>query len=44
MSIVITIVASFLLTVLLGMVLIPVLHALKAGQSFREIGPKWHQV
>ena len=44
MSIVITIVASFLLTVLLGKVLIPVLHALKAGQSIREIGPKWHQV
>ena len=23
--------------------LIPVLHALKAGQSIREIGPKWHE-
>ena len=44
MSIVITIVVSFLLTVLVGRWLIPALHALKAGQSIREIGPKWHQV
>ena len=33
---------SFVLTAILGRVLIPVLHALKAGQSIREIGPKWH--
>ncbi len=26
----------------LGKVYIPMLHALKAGQSIREIGPKWH--
>ena len=44
MSVLITIVVSFLLTVLVGRWLIPVLHALKAGQSIREIGPKWHQV
>ena len=44
MSVVITILVSFVLTVLLGKVLIPALHALKAGQSIREIGPKWHQV
>ncbi len=44
MSIVITILVSFVLTLLFGKVLIPVLHALKAGQSIREIGPKWHQV
>ena len=44
MSIVITIVVSFALTVLFGRFLIPMLHALKAGQSIREIGPKWHQV
>ena len=44
MSIVITILASFVITLLLGKVLIPALHALKAGQSIREIGPKWHQV
>jgi len=44
MPIVITILLSFLLTLLLGKILIPMLHALKAGQSIREIGPKWHQV
>ena len=44
MSVLITIVVSFLLTVLIGRWLIPVLHAMKAGQSIREIGPKWHQV
>jgi len=44
MSVLITIVVSFLLTVLIGHWLIPVLHAMKAGQSIREIGPKWHQV
>lgn len=27
---------------LLGYLLLPVLHALKAGQSIREIGPTWH--
>ena len=26
----------------LGYLLLPVLHALKAGQSIREIGPTWH--
>ena len=44
MAILITVLASFLVTLLLGRVLIPALHALKAGQSIREIGPKWHQV
>ena len=44
MALLITIVVSFLLTVLLGRILIPLLHALKAGQSIREIGPKWHNV
>ena len=44
MAILITILASFVVTLLLGRVLIPALHALKAGQSIREIGPKWHQV
>lgn len=43
MSIILIAVISFFLTVLLGHWLIPVLHALKAGQSIREIGPKWHQ-
>lgn len=33
---------SFLLTVVLGRLLIPVLRALHAGQSIKEIGPAWH--
>lgn len=43
MSIILTAIASFLLTALLGRWVIPALRALKAGQSIREIGPKWHQ-
>ncbi len=33
---------SFVLTVVLGRLLIPVLRALHAGQSIKEIGPTWH--
>ena len=40
--ILITVLCAFALTLLLGRVTIPVLRALKAGQSIREIGPKWH--
>ena len=36
--------AAFALSVLAGKLLIPALRALKAGQSIREIGPKWHNV
>jgi len=38
----ITVVAAFLVSLILGRFLIPVLRALKAGQSIREIGPQWH--
>ena len=34
--------ASFVLTVLFGRFVIPMLRALHAGQSIREIGPQWH--
>ena len=34
---------GFVLALLLGRVLVPALRALKAGQSIREVGPKWHQ-
>ena len=34
--------AAFLLSALLGYLLLPVLRALKAGKSIREIGPTWH--
>lgn len=40
--IVITTVVSYLLTLILGRLLLPVLRALKAGQSVRDIGPVWH--
>ena len=40
--ILITAAASFVLTVILGRLLIPALRALKAGQSIKEIGPNWH--
>jgi len=35
-------VLSFVIALILGPVLIPVLHRLKFGQEIREIGPKWH--
>ena len=34
--------AAFVLALILGKVFIPMLHALHAGQSIRQIGPKWH--
>ena len=38
----ISVVAGFALAAILGKFLIPALHALKAGQSIKEIGPTWH--
>ena len=40
--ILITGVIGFVLSGLFGYLLLPVLRALKAGQSIREIGPTWH--
>ncbi len=37
-----TVLVSGLLTAGIGYILLPVLRALKAGQSIREIGPTWH--
>lgn len=34
--------AAFQLALFLGFKLIPILRALKAGQSIREVGPTWH--
>jgi len=42
MNVLITILVSFVITLLLGRVVIPALRAMKAGQSIREIGPSWH--
>ena len=38
----ITVLAGGILAGLTGFLLLPVLRALKAGQSIREIGPTWH--
>ena len=38
----ITMAVAVALTGVLGRLLLPVLRALKAGQSIREIGPTWH--
>ena len=38
----ITAVAGLILTALIGFLILPVLRALKAGQSIREVGPTWH--
>ncbi len=40
--ILVTVVAGGVLSGLLGILLLPVLRALKAGQSIREVGPTWH--
>ena len=41
-NIYITAIISLALTTLLGFLLLPLLRALKAGQSIRELGPTWH--
>lgn len=43
-QIILTIIVAFAITAILGPVLIPILHRIKAGQSIREEGPKAHQV
>lgn len=40
--IIITVLAGGVLSALIGLILLPVLRALKAGQSIREVGPTWH--
>lgn len=42
LTVLISVVAGFAIALLLGKVLLPALRALKAGQSIKEIGPKWH--
>ena len=42
LPIILSILSAFLVALLLGRIIIPWLRALKAGQSIREIGPKWH--
>ena len=38
----ITVAAGGLISALFGFLLLPLLRALKAGQSIREVGPTWH--
>ena len=40
--ILITVAAGAVLSGVIGFFLLPVLRALKAGQSIREVGPTWH--
>ena len=42
LEIVLTVLVSFVLTALLGKLLIPALRRLKAGQSIKTDGPTWH--
>lgn len=42
MRIIVSFLVAFVLSFLLGKVLIPLLRAMKAGQSIKEIGPAWH--
>ena len=41
-TIIVSIIPCFLVALLAGRVIIPWLRALKAGQTIREVGPKWH--
>ncbi len=41
-GIIVTGAVSLILTALIGFLILPVLRALKAGQSIREAGPTWH--
>ena len=40
---IITAVLAFLITALIGLLLVPLLKRLKYGQTILEIGPKWHK-
>lgn len=40
---ILTLIASFILTTIFGKILIPVLSRLKFGQTILKIGPSWHQ-
>lgn len=42
MELIVALVVSFVLTAIVGKLLIPALVRLKAGQSIKEIGPTWH--
>lgn len=43
MVLVVSAAIAFVVAAVLGIILIPLLHKLKFGQSIRDEGPKWHQ-
>ncbi len=43
LTLIITAAAAFMITALLGIVVIPILHKLKFGQTILDIGPAWHK-
>ena len=43
MRLIITFIASFMVAVLVGLVYVPWLRKIKAGQEIKEIGPNWHK-
>ena len=43
MRILLAAMAAFAVSAVTGWFLIPVLRALRAGQSIKEIGPNWHK-
>ena len=40
---IISLVVSFVITAILGKILIPVLKSIKMGQKILDIGPRWHK-
>ena len=43
LTLIITAAAAFMITALLGIVVIPILHKLKFGHTILDIGPAWHK-
>ncbi|MEG1870070.1 MAG: phospho-N-acetylmuramoyl-pentapeptide-transferase, partial [Oscillospiraceae bacterium] len=43
LHLILTAVIAFVVTSVLGLVVIPFLHKLKYGQTILDIGPSWHK-
>lgn len=41
---ILTCITAFIIGIVMGKITIPLLRALKAGQSIRDVGPEWHNV
>lgn len=44
MMLILTCITAFIIGMVMGKITIPLLRALKAGQSIRDVGPEWHNV